>query len=164
MAKAASGKSTHCWSRWFIQKLRFSSSWVVGNSSGGYESIVCELLAYEICPRGGKAFKRALPSENLVRHCCWYSSLPRREETGWGCKFTEYIWQEVWLSDQFQPKHSHTQLKLLVALQWTFFLFPRFVIFRTALDAEMKDATRAWVALKVTRKLVNSCWCCIINI
>ena len=25
------------------------------------------LLAYEICPRCGKAFKRVLPSENLVR-------------------------------------------------------------------------------------------------
>ena len=32
--------------------------------------------------RGRKALKRTLPSENLVRHCCWYSSLARREETG----------------------------------------------------------------------------------
>ena len=77
-------KSSHCRGRWFIQKLRFSSSWVVGNSSGVYESVVSELSAYEICPRGGKAFKRALPSDNLVRrHSCWYSSLSRREETGW---------------------------------------------------------------------------------
>ena len=48
---AKAGKSTHCRGRWFIQKLRFSSSSVVGNTSGEDECVVCELLAYEICPR-----------------------------------------------------------------------------------------------------------------
>ena len=43
--------STNCRGRWFIQKLRFSSSSVVGNSYGGDECVVCELLAYEICLR-----------------------------------------------------------------------------------------------------------------
>ena len=48
VAKAASGKSTHCQVRWFIQKLQFSSSWVVGNTSGGDECVVRELLAYKV--------------------------------------------------------------------------------------------------------------------
>ena len=87
VAKAAFGKSTHCreivglFKNYdFHQVLQVES---LETPLVDMSPLSVNYWLTKICLRGGKAFKRALPSENLVqRHCCWYLSLSRREETG----------------------------------------------------------------------------------